>query len=190
MAKSDTYHKVHIDELLRELEKAQEQNPDPDTGVKLYPAATLGEITQFESMAGKLPDDYRSFLLYSNGANVFGVTLNNISDLERTPFIYMHGEKSREAMDVYAIAHWDTGDQILLNLKAPAGAKDPNRRDIIDRFHESDECRVIAKSFGEFLYRIIEGSKIQDETFDNALYWLNGEFKPYRELQVEEFNDD
>lgn len=211
MAKSIFYHKINIESVLDELEKIQTQNPwprdDDDTfvhpsthpdKVKFNQGADSEEILRFEATTGhRLPDDYKAFLKRSNGAHIFEIELYGLKDIEHKSFTYLRGEQERKAREVYAIAHWYTGDDILLNLEAPAGAKNKNRRDIIDRFHEGDECEVIAKSFGEFLYRIIEGSKLnkelrgdpEDWEINNAMYWLQDGFSSYREIYGVEFDD-
>lgn len=214
MAKNDLYHKVDIGEVLQELERTQRQTPwtfgnedasEHPGNVKLNREARLEEIAAFEEKVGQeLPSDYVAFLQKSNGAYVFGIEIYGLGDVEHKPFTQETDSGAvRSNNEVYAIAHWYTGDDILINLRAPSGAKSQNRRDVIDRFHETDECQVIAKSFGEFLYRIVRGSNVHeggddrsggidvspDETLNGALYWLQEEFRPYRELYGVEFAD-
>ncbi|MBI2128736.1 SMI1/KNR4 family protein [Candidatus Woesearchaeota archaeon] len=187
MAKTDLYHKVSIDDVLVEITKLSKERAD----IILNKGASDSKIQDFEKEYGvTLPEDYKAILKYSNGGKLFGLEFYGLNDLKRHTLEFVDAAgRERKHDKIYPIAD-ENGNPISINLQTPSGAKDGNRRDILDTFHEDGETKVIAKSFGEFLYSMIQGSKITvdkvqfgKETLDvdGSMYWCRPSFNPVRE---------
>ena len=206
MAETDIYHKVKMEDILEEILDVKSKTDKIEI---LKKGATNKKISALETRIKlQLPPDYKSFLKFSDGAEVFGLSLCSVDQLYNIPVIYEDNSgNERKLNQLYRIGFDGSGFSLLMNLNLPSGAKDPNRRDILDsgmsETRVEGTLEVIAKSFGEFLYRIIDGSKkqsrkydwprkqlIEDPEIDRSMFWLDPEFKPYREYAGVEQIDD
>ncbi len=96
---------------------------------------------------------------------VFGYVFCPVDELQRHTLTFEVDGKDKSHEHIYPI-----------DLQAPGkGIRNPNRRDILDTFHENGETTVIGKSFGEFLYRMLKDGKLE-----NAGHWLDSDFEPVR----------
>jgi hypothetical protein len=141
MARTDLYHKVKIEEIIDGIKKSPRQK-DRERGmmvetnkIVLSEGANLESITKFEKENKiLLPQDYKTFLMFSNGAGLFGLDLSSIEEVHKIRFSYLNAsERDCNLNHLYIIANQANGDYNSINLQMPRGAKDPNRRDILGR---------------------------------------------------------
>lgn len=199
MAKSDLYQKINIEDVLRDLKILKGNNPHANVENEVFPefafnaGASPDEIMYFEKTAGlELPQDYRAFLAFTNGGAIYSLRFSPVNKLKPLTITYEDEiGRFRKLKHVFEIGSDWGGNPLAMNLQVPRGAKNPKRRDILDIFHENDETRVIAKSFGEFLYRFLEGGKIPDiESINKSHYWLTSEFEPVRQYLAAEVSEE
>jgi len=208
MAKNDIYHKVKMDDIIAEILDIKSRTNKIDLQKK---GATNQDIVTLETKIKlQLPPDYKAFLRFSDGGEMFGLSLCSVEQLYNILIMYEDEEgNERKLNHLYRIGFDGSGFSLLMNLKLPSGANDPNRRDILDAGSGMSQTRVegrldvISKSFGEFLYRVIDGSKRQARKYDwprkqlvevpgidQSMFWLEPEFKPYKEYACAEEIDD
>src|SRR3989304_7789115 len=196
MASSNLYQAPLIGDILKELEELNKSAQE----VNLREGADLKLIEKFEKTLGrKLPPDYKKFLEFTNGAIIDGIDFCKIPEaniikpedslIEMAYYLNSPEERTRTYRSLYKICD-DGADDILINLQPPRRGSDPKRADILD-VHANiyrTEVKVIAKNFGEFLYRILESRRgTKDGEDSKARYWLKRGFKSYREYLGPEF---
>lgn len=175
------YNSITIKDIINELSRLKEENPTDKNYrfVDLNEGASLESIMKLKKRRQyTLPQDYKEFLKFANGGEEFyRLYFNSLRELKRYHVyetVEVDGKEIEKTyLNVYEIAS-ENGNPILLNL---------DNGEIYDSFHENGATKVIAKSFKEFLYRMLEGTKSKDaEGEDKAIYWLLDDFKPYREF--------
>ncbi|HLD14965.1 MAG TPA: SMI1/KNR4 family protein [Candidatus Nanoarchaeia archaeon] len=191
MAKQDLYHKLNIEDVLASLISIKDERKITET-IKLRKKATDNVIDRFEKQFDlSFPEDYKRFLRLSNGVKIDDIDLDGLTN-NLYNFIYVADDEREREFPIIRLSLGNTGDYVVMNLKKPTGAKNPDRRDILDIPNGTEEGVVIAKTFTEFLYRMLEGLKKphpEDSTANMLHYWLMQDFKGYREYLGTQFDE-
>jgi hypothetical protein len=105
---------------ITDLIKKYLESPDPSDPNLFYPPSNINAITEMEKHLGiKFPQDYKDFLLLSNGFDGFvgesAVSLNNISNIKT----YTEGYCSEFFPDLIHIGTNGGGEMYVLNKSTP-----------------------------------------------------------------------
>ncbi len=194
------HYEKSIEKVLENLKELQK-----DRRIRLHKGASLELITSLEKSNDiKLPDDYKAFLTFSNGAdfkkNKF--ELHSVDNKESYPtitdFPYEMQQNSRSGgiiknlLTIGMDYHHGLDGDVDIHINKKIGKANINKMDIL-YIPSSTEATVIAQSFTEFLDRFLK----------EPFYWLalgtyngleipkpNPKFEPYNlyvgHLDIEE----
>jgi len=190
---SDLYKTLKIEEIISHLEEHGTRKritwgfEGPEDKITLNRnGATIDALAKFEESHNLvLPSDFRTFLEYADGASIYGVTIYGLGTLKDMNKVLVleeeHRETEKRLTKTFEFGDYHTGDFLFINFEEVRGAKSENRRDVLDVWHENLETTLIAKSFGEFLHRIIKGARIQNPDGEGncEIYWLSGSRNPH-----------